>query len=119
MVMLGTDMKVAQTPKDGLKDYTKADPYAEWLEQEGVKVHEEFYFPSLRKSSWGLGSVRVAVAPSSTSPTATCPTTVTSSRSSREASPSRSITCTRERSMWFRAGGATTIWQDEKQKKKF
>jgi len=31
MVMLGTDMKVAQTPKDGLKDYAKADPYAEWL----------------------------------------------------------------------------------------
>ena len=28
MVMLGTDMKVADTPKEGLKDYKKADPYA-------------------------------------------------------------------------------------------
>src|SRR5438034_3579536 len=46
MVMLGTDMKVAETPKEGLKDYTKADPYEEWLGAEGVKVHEEFYFPS-------------------------------------------------------------------------
>ena len=26
MVMLGTDMKVAETPKEGLKDYTKTDP---------------------------------------------------------------------------------------------
>jgi hypothetical protein len=40
-------MKVAETPKDGLKDYTKADPYTEWLKKEGVKVYEEFYFPSL------------------------------------------------------------------------
>ena len=40
MVMLGTDMKVAQTPKEGLKDYTKTDPYADWLEQEGAKVDQ-------------------------------------------------------------------------------
>ncbi len=31
MVMLGTDMKVAETPKEGLKDYNKTDPYADWL----------------------------------------------------------------------------------------
>ena len=42
MVMLGTDMKVAETPKDGLKDYRKPDAYEDWLEKEGVKVHEEF-----------------------------------------------------------------------------
>src|SRR5438034_10081044 len=53
MVMLGTDMKVAETPKEGLKDYTKADPYEEWLEAEGVKVHEEFYFPSLAQIELG------------------------------------------------------------------
>jgi hypothetical protein len=32
MVMLGTDMKVAETPKDGLKDFQKRDAYEEWLE---------------------------------------------------------------------------------------
>jgi mannose-6-phosphate isomerase-like protein (cupin superfamily) len=53
MVMLGTDMKIAETPKDGLKDYTKHDPYAAWLEKEGVKVYEEFYFPSLAKIELG------------------------------------------------------------------
>ena len=53
MVMLGTDMKVARDPEGGLKDYTKADPYAEWLKKEGVKVHEEFYFPSLAKIELG------------------------------------------------------------------
>ncbi|MFQ5683096.1 MAG: ethanolamine ammonia lyase-activating protein [Candidatus Binatia bacterium] len=53
MVTLGTDMKIAETPKDGLKDYTKTDPYAEWLKKEGVKVYEEFYFPSLAKIELG------------------------------------------------------------------
>ena len=53
MVMLGTDMKVAETPKEGLKDYAKTDPYTEWLKTEGVKVHEEFYFPSLAKVELG------------------------------------------------------------------
>jgi len=47
MVMLGTDMKIAETPKEGLTDYRTPDAYEEWLESEGVKVHEEFYFPSL------------------------------------------------------------------------
>ena len=41
MVMLGTDMKVAETPKDGLKEYVKIDPYTDWLKQEGVNVYEE------------------------------------------------------------------------------
>jgi len=53
MVMLGTDMKIAETPKDGLKDYIKGDPYAAWLKKEGVKVYEEFYFPSLAKIELG------------------------------------------------------------------
>jgi len=51
--MLGTDMKVAETPKTGLKDYAKADPYADWLEAEGVTIHQEFYFPSLAKVELG------------------------------------------------------------------
>jgi hypothetical protein len=53
VVMLGTDMKVAETPKEGLKDYAKADPYAEWLKKEGVKVYQNFYFPSLAKVELG------------------------------------------------------------------
>lgn len=53
MVMLGTDMKIAEAPKDGLKDYIKHDPYAAWLKKEGVKVYEEFYFPSLAKIELG------------------------------------------------------------------
>ena len=51
--MLGTDMKVAETPKEGLKDYLKSDPYAEWLKKEGVKVYEKYYFPSLAKVELG------------------------------------------------------------------
>ncbi len=53
MVMLGTDMKVAETPKEGLEEFKKADPYEDWLKKEGVKVYEEFYFPSLAKIELG------------------------------------------------------------------
>ncbi len=42
MVMLGTDMKVAETPKEGLTDFRTLDAYEEWLESEGVKVYEQF-----------------------------------------------------------------------------
>jgi len=51
--MLGTDMKVAETPKDGLKDYVKADGYLDWLKKENIKVYEEYYFPSLEKIELG------------------------------------------------------------------
>ncbi len=53
MVMLGTDMKVAETPKEGLTDFRTPDAYEEWLESEGVKVYEKFYFPSLAKLELG------------------------------------------------------------------
>ncbi|MBI4491146.1 MAG: cupin domain-containing protein [Deltaproteobacteria bacterium] len=53
MVMLGTDMKVAETPKEGLEEYRTADAYEAWLKKEGVKVYEEFYFPSLAKIELG------------------------------------------------------------------
>ncbi len=53
MVMLGTDMKVAETPKEGLTDFRTPDAYEEWLENEGVKVYEKFYFPSLAKLELG------------------------------------------------------------------
>ena len=53
MVMLGTDMKIAETPKEGLEDYKKFDVYEAWLKKEGMKVYEEFYFPSLAKIELG------------------------------------------------------------------
>ena len=53
MVMLGTDMKVAETPKDGLNDFKKRDAYEEWLQGEGVKVYEEFYFPNMMQVELG------------------------------------------------------------------
>ncbi len=53
MVMLGTDMKVAETPKEGLTEFRTLDAYEEWLESEGVKVYEEFYFPNLAKLELG------------------------------------------------------------------
>ena len=53
MVMLGTDMKVAETPKEGLTDFSTADAYEDWLESEGVKVYEEFYYPDLKKVELG------------------------------------------------------------------
>jgi hypothetical protein len=53
MVMLGTDMKVAETPKEGLTDFRTPDAYEEWLESEGVQVYEKFYFPSLAKLELG------------------------------------------------------------------
>ena len=103
MVMLGTDMKVADTPKTGLKDYAKADPYADWLKAEGVTVHQEFYFPSLAKVELGPWERKAALARSPISITATCLMTAILSRSNQAANPSRSITCTSSRSMWFRA----------------
>lgn len=51
--MLGTDMKVAETPKDGLKEYARPDAYLDWLKREGVKVYEEFYFPNMAKVELG------------------------------------------------------------------
>ncbi len=53
MVMLGTDMKVAETPKEGLTEFRTLDAYEEWLESEGVKVYEEAYFPNLAKLELG------------------------------------------------------------------
>ena len=36
MAMQGTDMKVAEMPKEGLTDHINPDAYEEWLEAEGV-----------------------------------------------------------------------------------
>ena len=91
--MLGTDMKVAETPKEGLKDYVKLDPYSEWLKKEGVRVYEEFYFPSMAKIELGPwerkgGSGAVAHINNNHMPN-DCHV----SRSSRGANPSPSTIC--------------------------
>jgi mannose-6-phosphate isomerase-like protein (cupin superfamily) len=119
MVMLGTDMKVAQTPKEGLKDYTKADPYAEWLAQEGVKVHEEFYFPSLAKIELGpwerKGGSGVVVHIANRHMPNDCH--VVEIKPGGKSEPEHHMY---EATIYVVSGrGATTIWQDEKQKKSF
>lgn len=53
VVMKNTDMKIAEAPKTGLADFKLIDGYEEWLKNEGVKVYEEFYFPSLAKIELG------------------------------------------------------------------
>jgi mannose-6-phosphate isomerase-like protein (cupin superfamily) len=49
MVMKGTDMKVADTPKEGLKDFRIPDAYEDWLADEGVLVHRTYYIPQMKE----------------------------------------------------------------------
>ena len=53
MVMEGTDMKIADTPKEGLTTWRVPDAYEDWLEAEKVKVHVEYYFPDIREIELG------------------------------------------------------------------
>ena len=53
MVMQGTDMKVAATPKDGLTTWHIPDAYEDWLEKEQVKVHVDYYYPNIREIEVG------------------------------------------------------------------
>lgn len=117
MVMLGTDMKVAETPKDGLKDYTMADPYAEWLKKEGVKVYEKFYFPSLAKIELGpwerKGGNGAVIHIANRHMPNDCHVVEIKPRGKSE--PERHMY---ELTIFVVSGrGATTIWQDEKDDK--
>jgi mannose-6-phosphate isomerase-like protein (cupin superfamily) len=51
--MKGTDMKVADTPSEGLTDFRIPDAYENWLEKEGVLVHETFYIPNMHEIEVG------------------------------------------------------------------
>jgi mannose-6-phosphate isomerase-like protein (cupin superfamily) len=53
MVMKGTDMKVAETPTEGLTDWRIPDAYEDWLESEKVMVHTTFYIPDMKKIEVG------------------------------------------------------------------
>lgn len=119
MVMLGTDMKVAETPKDGLKDYTKADPYGDWLEKEGVKVHEEFYFPRLADIELGpwerKGGNGAVIHIANRHMPNDCH--VVEIKPGGKSQPEHHMY---ELMVYVVSGqGATTIWQDEKQKNSF
>lgn len=53
MVMKGTDMKVADTPTEGLTDWRIPDAYEDWLESEKVMVHNTYYIPDMKKIEVG------------------------------------------------------------------
>jgi mannose-6-phosphate isomerase-like protein (cupin superfamily) len=119
MVMLGTDMKVAETPKDGLKDYWKPDAYEDWLKKEGVKVHEEFYFPNvatIELGPWERKGGRGAVV-HITNRHMPNDCHVVEIKSGGKSEPEHHMY---ELTIYIVSGrGATTIWQDPKQKNTF
>ena len=46
--MLGTDMKVAEAPKEGLEDFEIDDAYKQWQKKEGVRFINDFAFKDWR-----------------------------------------------------------------------
>ncbi len=119
MVMLGTDMKYAEMPKEGLKDYLKVDPYAEWLKKEGVKVYQEFYFPSLAKTELGpwprKGGYGAVIHIANRHMPNDCH--IVEIKPGSKSEPEHHMY---EASIYVVSGrGATTIWQDEKHKQTF
>jgi mannose-6-phosphate isomerase-like protein (cupin superfamily) len=53
MVMQGTDMKIAETPQEGLEEFNVNDAYARWLEREGVRLIVDFAFEDLNTVELG------------------------------------------------------------------
>jgi mannose-6-phosphate isomerase-like protein (cupin superfamily) len=51
--MKGTDMKVAETPSEGLTDFRIPDAYEDWLESEKVMVHKTYYIPDMKEIEVG------------------------------------------------------------------
>jgi mannose-6-phosphate isomerase-like protein (cupin superfamily) len=119
MVMQGTDMKVAEMPKEGLTDHINPDAYEEWLETEGVLVHKEFYFPQIKDievGPWERKGGRGAVVhidnrhmPNDLH--------VVDIDPSGKSEPEHHMY---EINFYIVSGrGATTVWQDEKSKQTF
>jgi mannose-6-phosphate isomerase-like protein (cupin superfamily) len=119
VVIRNTDMKVAETPKEGIEEYTPADAYKAWLKKEGVKVYEEFYFPNLSKielEPWQRkgGDGAVIHIPNRHMPN-DCH--VVEIRPGGKSEPEHHMY---ELTIYVVSGcGATTIWNDEKQKQSF
>ena len=119
VVMLGTDMKVAETPNEGLKEYVKLDPYTEWLKTEGVKVYQEYYFPSLAKIELGpwerKGGKGAVVHINNNHMPNDCH--VVEIKAGSKSEPEHHMY---ELTIYVVSGrGATTIWHDEKKKSSF
>jgi mannose-6-phosphate isomerase-like protein (cupin superfamily) len=117
--MLGTDMKVAETPKEGLKDFILADPYAEWLKNEGVTVYEDYYFPSLAKIELGpwerKGGKGAVIHINNNHLPNDCH--VVEIKPGGKSEPEHHMY---ELTIYVVSGrGATSVWQDEKKKSSF
>ena len=119
MEMPNTDLRIAEMPKTGLKDYFKADAYNDWLKKEGIKVYEEFYFPSLAKIELGPwerkgGSGAVIHIANRHMPN-DCH--VVEIKPGGKSEPEHHMY---ELTVYVVSGrGATTVWQDEKRKQTF
>ena len=119
MVMLNTDMKIAEIPTGGLEDYSIGDAYKTWLKKEGVKVHEGFYFPSLAEVELGPwerkgGKGAVIHIPNIHMPN-DCH--VVEIRPGGKSEPEHHMY---ELAIYIVSGrGATTVWGDEKSKQSF
>lgn len=119
MAMQDTDMKVAETPREGLEDYITDDAYKAWLKKEGVKVYEEFYFPSIAEIELGPwerkgGSGAVIHIANRHMPN-DCH--VVEIKPGGKSEPEHH---TYELMIYVVSGrGGTTIWQDEKRKQTF
>ena len=119
MVMLDTDMKVAETPAEGLEDYSVGDAYKAWLKKEAVKVYEDFYFPSMSEielGPWERKGGRGAVIhiPHTHMPD-DCH--VVEIRPGGKSEPEHHLY---EATLYIVSGhGATTVWNDEGKKQSF
>ena len=119
MVMLGTDMKVAEMPKEGLKDFLLNDPYEDWLRNEGVKVYEDYYFPSLARVELGpwerKGGLGAVVHIKNNHLPNDCH--IVEIKPGGKSEPEHHMY---ELTLYIVAGrGATSVWQDEKKKSSF
>ena len=117
--MLGTDMKIAETPTEGLKEYVKLDPYTDWLRTEGVKVYQEYYFPSLAKIELGpwerKGGKGAVVHINNNHMPNDCH--VVEINAGAKSEPEHHMY---ELTIYIVSGrGATSIWHDEKKKSSF
>ena len=118
-VMVGTDMKTADTPKEGLTEFVIDDGYKEWLKREGVKVYEDFYVESLANMELGPwerkgGKVAVVHIKNKNMPN-DCH--VVEIKPGGKSEPEHHMY---ELTIYVISGnGATTIWNDQKQKQTF
>jgi mannose-6-phosphate isomerase-like protein (cupin superfamily) len=119
MVMLNTDMKVAETPTEGIEDYPAIDAYTAWLKKENVKVYEKFYFPSISQIELGPwerkgGNGAIINIPNDHMPN-DCH--VVEIRPQGKSEPEHHMY---ELTIYVVSGhGATMIWNDEKNKQSF